>query len=306
MFVPPGFRTQSLITSQGQMVYYTDEGSLRNSSQTPETLVFLHALGGGSSAYEWSKVYPAFAADYRILAPDLIGWGRSEHPAKNYRVEDYVQMILAFIQQTCDAPVTVLASGLTAAFTVRAAVESPDLFKSLILVSAAGLDDFGRNYSANPFSQLIKTPILDRLFYSAGIATPLGIRGFLEQQQFGSRDRVYPEIVEAYLQSAQRPNAEYAALAFVRGDLSLDLAQYIPQLTIPTVLIWGRKATYVDPDFGRRYQELNSTAIRDSEVIQEARLTPHLELPAVFIGLVRKYLPALDAQATQGLEVIAI
>jgi pimeloyl-ACP methyl ester carboxylesterase len=76
-----------------------------------ETLVFLHALGGGSSAYEWSKVYPAFAAEYRILAPDLIGWGRSEHPARNYRVEDYVQMILAFIQQTCNGPVTVIASG---------------------------------------------------------------------------------------------------------------------------------------------------------------------------------------------------
>lgn len=306
MFVPPGFRTQSLITSQGQMVYYTNEGALRGSNQAPETLIFLHALGGGSSAYEWSKVYPAFAAEYRILAPDLIGWGRSEHPARNYRVEDYVQMILAFIQQTCNGPVTVIASGLTAAFTLRSAVESPECFKSLILVSAAGLDDFGHNYSANPFSQLVKTPILDRLLYSVGIATPLGIRAFLEQQQFGSRDRVYPEIVEAYLQSAQQHNGEYAALAFVRGDLSFDLAQYIPQLRTPTVLVWGRKATYVDPDLGRRYMELNPTAIQGSEEIHEARLTPHLELPAIFIGLMRRYLFTLDAKAMQGLEVIAI
>jgi pimeloyl-ACP methyl ester carboxylesterase len=153
---------------------------------------------------------------------------------------------------------------------------------------------------------IIQTPILDRFLYSVGIATPLGIRGFLEQQQFGSRDRVYPEIVEAYLQSAQQHNAEYAALAFVRGDLSFDLAQYIPQLKVPTGLVWGRKATYVDPDLGRRYMELNPTAIRSSEEIHEARLTPHLELPAIFIGLMRKYLPILDAQDTQGLEVIAI
>jgi pimeloyl-ACP methyl ester carboxylesterase len=152
MFVPPGFRTQSLITSQGQMVYYTSDGASRKSDQAQETLVFLHALGGGSSAYEWSKVYPAFTAEYRILAPDLIGWGRSEHPARNYRVEDYVQMILAFIQQNCNGPVTVIASGLTAAFTLRAAVESPECFKSLMLVSAAGLDDFGHNYSDNPNS----------------------------------------------------------------------------------------------------------------------------------------------------------
>lgn len=204
MLIPPGFGAKSLTTSLGRIVYYTAEGALW--SQTPaksETLVFLHALGGGSSAYEWSKVYPAFASDYRILAPDLIGWGRSDHPARNYRVEDYVQTIVEFIRQTCDAPVTVMASGLTAAFTIRAAVDSPNLFKLLILTTAAGLNDFGHNYSENFFAQVIKVPILDRLFYSAGVATSAGIRGFLEQRQFAKSDRIYPEIVEAYLQSAQ-------------------------------------------------------------------------------------------------------
>lgn len=29
--------------------------------RSKETLVFLHGFGGGSSAYKWSKVYPAFA-----------------------------------------------------------------------------------------------------------------------------------------------------------------------------------------------------------------------------------------------------
>jgi pimeloyl-ACP methyl ester carboxylesterase len=299
MFVPPGFGSRSLSTSFGRIVYYTAEGPLWRQTESPETLVFLHALGGGSSAYEWSKVYPAFASDYRILAPDLIGWGRSDHPARNYRIEDYVQSIVQFIKQTCDAPVTVIASGLTAAFTVRAAVESPNVFKSLILVTAAGLNDFGHNYSENLFAQVIKIPILDRLFYSAGVATPSGIRGFLEQRQFASRDRIYPEIVEAYLRSAQQPNAEYAALAFVRGDLSFDLAQYIPKLTTPTALIWGQKTEYTNPDLGRRFAEMNPVAIRGSEYVNDARLTPHLELPAVAIGLIRKYLPLLNSEATQ-------
>jgi hypothetical protein len=34
------------------------EGAL---DDTKETFVFLHSLGGGSSSYEWSKVYPAIA-----------------------------------------------------------------------------------------------------------------------------------------------------------------------------------------------------------------------------------------------------
>ncbi len=295
MFVPFGFGSKSLTTTLGRIVYYTAEEPLWN--QTAEPLVFLHALGGGSSAYEWSKAYPAFASDYRILAPDLIGWGRSDHPDRNYCVEDYVQTIIEFVQQTCSAPVTAIASGLTAAFTVRAAVKSPNLFKSLILTNAAGLNDFGRNYSENFFAQLIKVPILDRLFYSAGVATSTGIRSFLEQRQFANGDRIYPEIVEAYLQSAQQPNAEYAALAFVRGDLSFDLAQYVPNLTTPTALIWGQKTEYTSPELGERFAQLNPNAIRVSQYLNDARLTPHLELPAVAVGLIRKYLPLLNSHS---------
>jgi pimeloyl-ACP methyl ester carboxylesterase len=295
MFIPHGFGQQSLNTSLGRIVYYTAERHLGDRlGGEAKTLIFLHALGGGSSAYEWSKVYPAFAAEYRILAPDLIGWGRSAHPARDYRVEDYVQTISEFVKQTCDLPVTIVASGLTAAFTIRAAVERPDLFESLILVTAAGLNDFGRNYSQDFFAQVVRTPILDRVFYSAGIGTAIGIRSFLEQRQFASSDRVYPEIVEAYLQSAQQPNAEYAALAFVRGDLSFDLAQYIPRLTTPTALIYGQKTEYTSPDLGRRFAQLNPTAIRAFEYLDDTRLTPHLELPAISIGLIRKFLPLLQ------------
>jgi pimeloyl-ACP methyl ester carboxylesterase len=295
MFIPHGFGSRSLNTSLGKVVYYTaDSNPWDRLGGDAKTLIFLHALGGGSSAYEWSKVYPAFASEYRILAPDLIGWGRSAHPARDYRAEDYVQAIEEFVKQTGDRPVTIVASGLTAAFTMRAAVERPDLFESLILVTAAGLNDFGRNYSQDFFAQVVRTPILDRVFYSAGIATAIGIRSFLEQRQFASSDRVYPEIVAAYLQSAQQPNAEYAALAFVRGDLSFDLAQYLPQLTTPTALIYGQKTEYTSPELGRRFAQLNPTAIRACEYLDDTRLTPHLELPAIAIGLIRKFLPLLQ------------
>jgi pimeloyl-ACP methyl ester carboxylesterase len=295
MFIPHGFGQRSLNTSLGRVVYYTaDSNPWDRLGGDAKTLIFLHALGGGSSAYEWSKVYPAFASEYRILAPDLIGWGRSAHPARDYRAEDYVQAIEEFVKQTSDRPVTIVASGLTAAFTMRAAVARPDLFESLILVTAAGLNDFGRNYSQDFFAQVVRTPILDRVFYSAGIATAIGIRSFLEQRQFASSDRVYPELVAAYLQSAQQPNAEYAALAFVRGDLSFDLAQYLPQLTTPTALIYGQKTEYTSPELGRRFAQLNPTAIRAFEYLDDTRLTPHLELPAIAIGLIRKFLPLLQ------------
>ena len=302
MFQPPGFEQRSVMTSLGRMVYYTNTGkpwdrAEQNNSER-ETLVFLHGFGGGSSAYEWSKVYPAFAAEYRIVAPDLIGWGRSEHPARNYRIEDYLTTIAEFLEQTCNGAVTVIASSLTAAFTIRTAIARPELFKSLILTTPAGLSDFGENYSRSFFAQVISIPILDRFLYSSGVATSNGIRSFLEQRQFAHPNRIYQEIVDAYLESASQPNAEYAALSFVRGDLCFDLLLYVSQLTTPTAIIWGRRSEFTGPEIGQRFADMNPQAIEVFQLLENVGLTPQLELPGVTIGLIRQFLPLLTKPTT--------
>ncbi|MCP6761161.1 MAG: alpha/beta hydrolase [Fischerella sp. CENA71] len=297
MFIPLGFEQSSVTTSLGRMVYYTAAGlpwqENKVATEELETLVFLHGFGGGSSAYEWSKVYPAFASEYRILAPDLIGWGRSEHPARNYTIEDYLMTIREFLQQTCTGPVRVIASSLTAAFTIRVAIAHPELFKSLIVTIPSGISDFGQDYSRTFFAQLVSVPVIDRIIYSTGVATENGIRSFLEQRQFARPNRIYEEIVQAYLESAKQPNAEYAALSFVRGDLSFDLSLYIQQLTVPTAIIWGQKSQFTSPEIGYRLAQMNPQAIKFFQELEDVGLTPQLELPAVTIGLMRKFLPLL-------------
>ena len=297
MIQPPGFSQHSLNTTLGEMVYYLADKSPwvteENSSESKPKLVFLHGFGGGSSAYEWSKVYPAFATEYRIVAPDLIGWGKSAHPQRNYQIDDYLDTITEFLQAICDQPTTVIASSLTAAFVIRVAIARPELFKSLILTTPAGLSDFGEDYTRSFFAQLVSTPILDNFIYGLGVASESGIRGFLENRQFANAQLVYPEIVKAYLASSQQPNAQYSALSFVRGDLCFDLSEYITQLKTPTAIIWGRKSQFTSPEIGQRLAQMNPSAIKFFQVIEEVGLTPQLEMPAVTIGLIRRFLNLL-------------
>lgn len=300
MFVPNGFAEKSAVTSLGTMAYYTNVGEPWLTAEAAAeknlpALLFLHGFGGGSSAYEWSKVYPAFAAEYQILAPDLIGWGRSDHPARNYTIDDYITSIIEFVEKTCSPPVPAIASSLTAAFTIRAAIARPDLFKCLILTTPAGLSDFGENYSRSFFAQLAGTPFLDRFLYSTGIATSAGIRSFLENRQFARASRISEEIADAYLESAQQPNAEYAALSFVRGDLCFDLSLYIAQLSVPTAIIWGEQSEFTGPEIGRRLASLNPQAIRYFQQLDGVGLTPQLEVPAVTVGLIRRFLVLLSS-----------
>ncbi|MGB3299803.1 MAG: alpha/beta hydrolase [Phormidesmis sp.] len=286
-------------TQLGRIVYYIPalpEYPAQQRLAERETLVFLHGFGGGSSAYEWSKVFPAFAANYRVIAPDLIGWGASDHLKRAYTIDDYLNNIPEFIRATCPQPVTVVASALTAAFVVRIAIANPDIFKSLVLMTPAGLSDFGNDYRRSPFAQVVSLPIVDRLLYMGGIATRFGIESFLKDRQFADPSRISADIVNAYLQSAQQPDADYTALSFVRGDLCFDLADYIGELTTPTALLWGEKASFTGPELGRKLAQKNPTAIKLFEVISSTGLTPQLELPAVTTGMINTCLTVLNGE----------
>lgn len=297
-FQPPGFGQQVIQTSLGSMVYYTPVATPWSSpTDHVPTLIFLHNFGGGASAYEWSKVYPAFATNYRILAPDLIGWGQSAHPVRDYQIADYLTTIAQFIHQS-RPPVAVVASSLTAALTIRLAVQQPDLFQALFLVCPSGFDDFGQSAGRRLPLQLISSPLLDRLIYTLGAENELAVRNFLQQFLFVKSERVSQEMVEAYLTSAQQPNALYAALAFLRGDLYFDLSLYMQQLKTPTVMFWGEQAQFTDINLGRRLAQLNPSAIQSFERIAQTGILPHLEMPEIVIGLLQQYLrlmlPSLD------------
>ncbi|MFN6516295.1 MAG: alpha/beta fold hydrolase [Nostoc sp. CreGUA01] len=291
-FQPPGFGHKVIHTSLGAMVYYTQTNapwSITNTENLPP-LLFLHNFGGGASAYEWSKVYPAFASNYRILAPDLIGWGESAHPVRDYQIRDYLSTIAEFIIQTCHQRVTVVASSLTAAFAIRLAIIQPNLFQRLFLVCPSGFDDFGQGSGRRLPLSVINTPVLDDFIYIVGAENEIAVCNFLQSFLFAKPQRVSPEMVEAYLTSAQQTNAKFAALAFLRGDLYFDLSLYIQQLTIPSVMFWGEKAQFTNIKLGRRLANLNPNAIQKFYAIADAGVLPHLEAPEMIIGLLQRYL----------------
>ncbi|MDB9373616.1 alpha/beta fold hydrolase [Nodularia sphaerocarpa] len=293
-FQPPGFGHKVIHTSLGAMVYYTQTTAPWLNAETEDLppLLFLHNFGGGASAFEWSKVYPAFAATHRILAPDLIGWGESAHPVRDYQIRDYLNTIQEFITQTCRQPVTVVASSLTAALAIRLAISHPDLFHSLFLVCPSGFDDFRQGAGRRIPLPIINSPLLDNLIYTLGAENEFAVRNFLQSFLFAKAERVSPEIVDAYLVSAQQPNAKFSALAFLRGDLYFDLSLYIQQLKTPTVMFWGEKAQFTSIKLGRRLANLNIGAIRDFYAIADTGILPHLETPEVVIGLLQPYLTA--------------
>lgn len=298
MFQPPGFGQYAIATSLGSMVYYTATTEPWVVDQLASPLIFLHNFGGGASAYEWSRVYSAFATTHRIIAPDLIGWGQSTHPVREYQISDYLTTITEFLQQF-SPPVSVVASSLTAALVLRLATQKPELFQRLFLVCPSGFADFGEDAGRRLPASIINTALLDRFIYILGATNELAVRNFLCNFLFANPNRVDEEIVAAYLDSAQQPNAEYAALAFLRGDLYFDLSRYIPLLSVPTVIYWGEKAQFTSIELGKRLARLNPQAIQSFIAIPETGVLPHLEQPEIMTGLLQRSLKTDILQPSQ-------
>ncbi|HHP7245310.1 MAG TPA: alpha/beta fold hydrolase [Elainellaceae cyanobacterium] len=294
-FQPPGFGQRLVRTSLGAIAYYTPVESPWTPDDTLAPILFLHGFGGGASAYEWSKVYSVFANTHRVIAPDLLGWGKSSHPMRRYQIEDYLTSLTEFIQHVSSSPVTVVASSLTGAFAVRLAVQSAELFKSLYLVCPSGFTDFGNAAGRRIPLPIIDTPGLDRLIYTIGATNEFAVRNFLEQFLFAQRDRVTNEMVAAYLKSAQQPNADYAALAFLKGQLYFDLSLDLPKLTIPTAIVWGAQAQFTPVSVGRRLAALNPRAVQRFHEVPDAGVLPHLERPGVVAGLLLDWLNHVKA-----------
>ena len=298
-FQPPGFEQSSVPTRLGALAYYHTNTAASSavskavSTDTP-TVVFFHNFGGGASAYEWSKVYAFFSTAYRVVAPDLMGWGESAHPVRRYTQQDYLDTIEDFLQQISEGPVVAVASSFTGGLVARLAAIKPDLFSRLFLVCPAGFRDFGAGAGRRIPEPIINAPFLDKAIYALGATNEIAVRNFLENFLFADQDRLSAETVAAYLASAQKPNAEYAALAFLRGDLYFDLAPYWVQLQQPIALVWGEKAQFTPVATGQRLAELNTQAVRQFQVVSNTGVLPHLEQPGTVAAMLLAFLASDD------------
>jgi pimeloyl-ACP methyl ester carboxylesterase len=282
------FVTKVLHTSLGQVVYHE--------SGRGQPLVFIHNIGLGASSYEWSKVYPEFAARYRVLALDLVGFGESARPATRAIASDYVRMLAEFVRALdWEHPPIIVASGLSAGFSAYLAAQHPELVSRLILHMPTGAGDLG-GYTLSLRSRLLyRAPLLARFLYRNHLATKSSMLHWLRKVVFLDPAAVTDEMADVFTTCAQQPSAEYAALAWLSGALSFNLEACWPTVPQPAALLWGEERTPEPESRAFRLQRLLPTST--VTMISGAGAMAALEAPAAMIA-------ALDEQLRSELRVL--
>lgn len=254
-----------------------------------QPLLLVHGIYAGASSYEFRKNFLELAENFRVYALDLLGCGLSDRPRRRYEPEDVALQIEDFAREEIEAPTHLIASSLSAALLVPAAVRSPRLFKKLVFICPTGLGNLDRpsGLLGNVIYRLFLTPILGDSLYHA-IVSRRGIRYYLDNMAYHDPKLITDELVEDYYHTSHQPGAKYFPAAFVSGKLNLGLADYWPKVPHKTFIAWGQEAR--TPPVSQAQQFIRRNPRAEPKIFRDAALLPHDERAATFNEEVKKFL----------------
>jgi len=101
------------------------------------TVIFLHGVNGHLEVF--AKNVAAHAAEYRVLALDLLGHGYTGKPDHDYEIAHYIDHVLAFMDAAGVARASLVGTSLGGWISARIAARMPERVETLSLVSSGGL-----------------------------------------------------------------------------------------------------------------------------------------------------------------------
>ncbi len=252
---PAIFATRVVQTAVGEFVYHT--------SGSGEPIIFLHGIYPGASSFEWSRVYPDFAARHTVIAPDLIGFGESERPTPGLDTDGHSLALADLIRTLTPGRRPILvASGITSAIALKLAVQHPELLRHLILYAPVGLDVTLHRLPMG-ISTLACIPGLNTFVYKNYFARRPFIRTWLTKVGFANPAFIADDVADMLTTCAGQYGAEHAIVAFMRGRILYETRARLTQVTQPVCVIWPDH-----PDrFASEFAETLRTAIPRCEVV---------------------------------------
>lgn len=105
------------------------------------TVVFIHGLG--SYMPVWTHNLDALARDYRVIAIDLPGYGKSSKDNFTYSMQFFAQAVRAVVQQLGATRPVLVGHSMGGQIAMTYALQYPGEVEALVLSSPAGLEEFG-------------------------------------------------------------------------------------------------------------------------------------------------------------------
>jgi pimeloyl-ACP methyl ester carboxylesterase len=262
---------------------------------TGPAILLIHGIGDNSTT--WDTVQSKLAQRFTVIAPDLLGHGKSDKPRADYSVAAYANGMRDLLSVLDIEQVTVVGHSLGGGVAMQFAYQFPQLVERLILVGAGGVTkdvNIALRIASVPMGSealaLLRLPM---------VLPALQVIGRVGGALFGSTGvgRDLPEVVRI-LADLPEPTASSAfartlrAVVDWRGQVVTMLDRCYLTESVPVQLIWGSRDSVIPVE----HAKMAHSAMPGSqlEVFEGSGHFPFHDDPDRFVELVEKFIDSTE------------
>ncbi|MDP3151915.1 MAG: alpha/beta hydrolase [Archangium sp.] len=251
----------------------------------PATMLFAHGFGCDQTM--WRNLTPSFGARYRLILFDLVGSGKSDLSAYDYRkystLHGYADDVLEIADQFAVGPLIFVGHSVSAIIGMLAAIKEPHRFAANLMVgpspSYINDGDYIGGFSRGDIEGLLQALESNYLGWSSNMAPAI----------MGAPHK--PELGVELTNSFCRTNPDIAK-HFARVTFTADHRKDLPLVTTPSLIVQCSEDSIAPRPVG----EFMHKAIRHSSlrVVENVGHCPHLSSPGSTFDAMRGFLTELD------------
>jgi pimeloyl-ACP methyl ester carboxylesterase len=243
-------------------IHYVEEGK-------GPAVVFVHEVGMDHTMY--AAQFEDLPENYRCIALDMRGHGRSDTPQGPWSMQDIVVDLIAFIEGTIAAPCHLVGSSWGGMAALRVAIQREDLLRSLICIAT---------------SPDAEDPEWVQLYrgYETAVESGDGVSEELARQTvpifygepFVQRE---PEAIEIHVDRLTKMPATAVVEALRMVNDRESMTDRLGEIRMPALVIHGE----LDSAVGIAHAETLASGIKGADLVrvQETGHTPSVEAPDV-------------------------
>lgn len=277
------FDVNKVKLDDGRTIAYVDEGN------SDDVIIFVHGLGSYLRA--WEKNISDLKSDYRVIAVDLPGYGKSSKELHDGTPEFYADVIKQLMDKLNIESANISGHSMGGQASITMALKYPERVKNLILVAPAGIEEFTPGQKewfreVMTVNGVALTPVnqIRANVYANFYDMP-------KDAEFMITDRI------ALREAEQFENYCYTVVQSVNGMVNQPVAHLLERITQPTLIVFGANDNlipnpYLNPGFTEEIGKKGKNLIPNSElvIIPECGHFLQFEKPEVFNQAVKDFL----------------
>lgn len=267
------------IEIEGVRVHYQEAGD-----EGAPAMLLIH--GFCASNFVWNDaLVPLAEAGFRVVAPDLVGFGFSGKPGGGeYTIEAQARILIGLLDALGIERATLVGSSYGGAVAAMCALDYASRVERLVLVGAVSNDEIIQR----PLLRLAATPVMGELFAPVLLDARRFVKNHLRKTYAAGNGHM---LDAARIMAHQRPlraaATHRAILRTLRRWSATRIELEAARITQPTLLVWGAHDRDVPLRYGQRLHEL----IAGSRlfIFPDCGHLPQEERPREFVSLVAEF-----------------